>query len=532
MSKHLRFARPTGGSNLPAATPGVRPLEQTVGANQILSIVTLEDGCTLRAWVEELASQIQVSCIRCATFAVGAPGLLWLLRLGREQSAQVRLLSDDGQSEPSSAPPAVWEAIEQGRLEWRTVGVRPGSTLSRVGWFHPKALLLDDQAASVGSANLTGMGLGLGIPPYHVEMSVGLSGTTAQTAIATLVEVFDRWWEDGRPVNISTQSPPNVGDRQMPQPEYVVFQDRPMWGIAQVQSEGSGLFGQEQWLAVSDLSPTDPEHHPARIQVPQQFVSAVRPEPWNTPAEQLEARGVVSADNSKEHFRRLCAYWLQAENRQGQLDNVPVLPLRHQASLVEYLSRPSTVRRMLIADEVGLGKTVEMGLLLERLHAANPNLRVLYVTPGSLVTNVVDEFKTMGLEEFWVFANSFLDEEKYPPARLGHKKHDPRVVASLHRLGHGNNAESRLRLTKWDVVIADECHRLRMYRSAQSQKAQKWFRLLEMILGEHIADDGRVYFLSGTPHQGNREVFLNLIGLLCGLDRGATIHEQQRALAN
>ena len=186
---------------------------------------------------------------------------------------------------------------------------------------------------------------------------------------------------------------------------------------------------------------------------------------------------------------------------------------------------------MLIADEVGLGKTIEMGLLLERLKAAKPDLRVLYVTPGSLVTNVVDEFKNMGLDDFWVFANSSLDEAKYPQARLGSENHDSCVVASLHRLGFGSNIETKLRNTQWDVVIADECHRLRMYGTGDSQNAQKWFRLFERIIGNHLAQDGRVYFLSGTPHQGNREVFLNMIALMRRLGRRASQEEQQRAIA-
>ena len=317
----------------------------------------------------------------------------------------------------------------------------------------------------------------------------------------------------------------------MARPEYVTFRDQPMWGIAQVQNEGSGLFGQEQWLAVSDISPVDPEHRPARIQVPQQFVEKANPEPWDTPAAQLACEGIESVFNSKDHFLRLAAYWLQAENKSGQLDSLPVLQLRHQTSLVEFLSRSDTPRQMLIADEVGLGKTVEMGLLLERLKAAKPNLRVLYVTPGGLVTNVVDEFKNMGLGEFWVFGNNSLDEEKYPRARLGRENHDPCVVASLHRLGFGRNPESQLSDTQWDVVIADECHRLRMYGTGDSQTAQKWFRLFERIIAHHLSDDGRVYFLSGTPHQGNREVFLNMISLMCRLGRGASQQEQTQALA-
>ena len=309
-----------------------------------------------------------------------------------------------------------------------------------------------------------------------------------------------------------------------------MFRGRPNWGIAQVQTEGTGLFGQEQWLAVSDISPGDPERRAARAQVPSSFVESILPEPWEPPAVQV-AGEASTIQHTKEHFWRLAAYWLQAENRQGQLDSLPVLQMRHQTSLVEYLSRPDAPREVLIADEVGLGKTVELGLLLARLRAANPKSRILYVTPGGLVTNVVDEFRSMGLDDSWVFGNSLLDEQKYPPARLGREEHDPWVVASLHRLGFGTNAETQLRETNWDVVIADECHRLRMYGTGDSQTAQKWFRLVERIVNKHLSKDGRVYFLSGTPHQGNREVFLNLIAMMCGLGRQASQQNKERALA-
>ena len=185
----------------------------------------------------------------------------------------------------------------------------------------------------------------------------------------------------------------------------------------------------------------------------------------------------------------------------------------------------------MIADEVGLGKTIELGLLLARFLAADPSLRVLYVTPGGLVTNVVDEFKAMGVGDVYVYGNASLDERSYPPARLGREQHDAWVVASLHRLGFGDNFLAQMQDTSWDVVIADECHRLRMYGGEDSQNAQKWFRVVEHVIDKHLAEDGRVYFLSGTPHQGNKEVFLNLVAMMCRLGRDAPPDVKERALA-
>lgn len=494
------------------------------------SVWALENGSGLRTWVEETVSEIRVHRIRCATFAVGVPGLLWLVNFARQRQAKVQIISDDGQTDPNCVPPEVFELIRTSQVEWRTLPVRPGSSLDEQGFFHPKILLFDDCVAVVGSANLTGRGLALSIPPHHVEMSVGLCGSAAQPAIDDLRRTFEVWWRNARPLDLSARinAPKVVGDTM---PEYVVFGNRPAWGIAQVQTGGGGMFGQAHWLALSDISPSDPEHISGRIQVPHLLIDSAEPIPWQTPAVQLAARSLPSAGGAKNHFRRLCAYWLQAENRQGQLDNIPVLPLRHQASLVEYLMRRDTPTRMLIGDEVGLGKTVEVGLLIERLQSANPDLRILYITLGSLVTNVADEFSDMGLENFYVYANTQLDERQYQHAHLGTADHNHKVIASLHRLGRGSNWEQQLQNTKWDVVIVDECHRLRMYGEGDDVKAQQWFRVVEGVLKSHLAEDGRVYFLSGTPHQGNPEVFLNLAGLLCGLPRNASQREKQQALS-
>jgi superfamily II DNA or RNA helicase len=494
-----------------------------------VAVTALENGFGLRNWVAECLSGAAVQCIRCATFSVGAPGILWLTAIANQCNAKVLLLSDVDQTDANIAPPQFRQLLSAGSAQWRVLSSRPGNGTTESGYFHPKVIIFDDRAAVVGSANLTGRALGLNVLPHHLEMSVGLRGEPARAAIVALLEAFERWWEDS--IALMSQTSGDEAEGESIMPEYVAFTKRPTWGIGQVQTVGGSIFGQSRWLALSDVLPADPENLPAKIQVPQPNVESAEPVPWVTPAAQLAAGTIPMAKYSQDHFRRLCAYWLQAENRRGQLDSIPMLSLRHQASLVEHLMRRETPTRMLISDEVGLGKTVEIALLIERLRAANPELRVLYITLGGLVSNVADEFKNMGLDTFYVYGNQALDQQSYRPARLGDSDQDPRVIASLHRLAFGQSWEERLKSNaKWDVVVVDECHRLRMYGTGENQTAQKWFRVIERILTSHLGDGGRVYFLSGTPHQGNPDVFLNLAGLLCGLPRGATAKEQRRAL--
>ncbi|MXY65738.1 hypothetical protein F4212_03260 [Candidatus Poribacteria bacterium] len=493
------------------------------------AIVALKNGEELRSWLEYQATIVRPSVIRCTAYTVRPSGLRWLARLSEQIEATVKILCDVTQNH---AELVQWieELFPGDKSALRITPVRLGPFTNVIGLFHPKIFILDDVAAVVGSANLTGQALEIGPKPHNVEVSIGLSGGTSGETISQLVQYFDEWWEKASPLspaNLNRKVESNI----MSNPEYVIFQDRPNWGIAEVQTEGAGLFGEERWLAISDITPSDPESHPARLQIPSRFVESIKPQPWEPPAMQVVRMEPAAIKYTKEHFWRLAAYWLQAENRQGQLDSLPVLQLRHQTSLVEYLSRPDAPREVLIADEVGLGKTVEIGLLLARLRAANSKLRILYVTPGGLVTNVYDELRNMGIDDLWVFGNNSLDEQKYPQARLGRKEHDTWVVASLHRLGFGSNAEKKLSDTMWDVVIADECHRLRMYGTGDSQTSQKWYRVVDQIVNNHLSDAGRVYFLSGTPHQGNREVFLNLVTMMCRLGRQASQEDQERALA-
>lgn len=292
-----------------------------MGAVDDLSVSILENGSGLRVWVAETVRDTHIQHIRCATFAVGAPGLLWLTGLARQCNAIVELLSDVGQTDPSMTPDPFLELISTGRALWRVAPKRPGGMLTEIGYFHPKVILLDDYAAVVGSANLTARALGLSIHPHHSEMSVGLRGDSFRGTIQELLKTFERWWAEGTAIDLSVEL--SKREREPMTPEYVVFERSPRWGIGHVQTAGGSIFGQQRWIALSDMTPEDPEHLPARIQVPQAVVERAKPVPWDSPAAQLAARAFPEPKRSRDHFLRLCAYWLQAENRQGQLDAVP-----------------------------------------------------------------------------------------------------------------------------------------------------------------------------------------------------------------
>ena len=223
-------------------------------------------------------------------------------------------------------------------------------------------------------------------------------------------------------------------------------------------------------------------------------------------------------------LQRLRAFWLLGENRGGQLDNDPVLPLRHQAALIDFLTRGDSPRRVLIADEVGLGKTVEAGLHIRHLLGRNPQLRVLYVTLGGLVENVLNEFDRLDLPRWYYFGNiSTAAAARLDAIPIDAMTADTRlVVASIHKLCAANRFEEQRRYlgdARFDLVIVDECHTLRAYGPA-ADSPQVWFRAVRSLLEHHLVADGRVLFMSATPHQGHREVFLNLTALCTGTPLG------------
>ncbi|OGQ80569.1 MAG: hypothetical protein A3F90_01985 [Deltaproteobacteria bacterium RIFCSPLOWO2_12_FULL_60_19] len=194
---------------------------------------------------------------------------------------------------------------------------------------------------------------------------------------------------------------------------------------------------------------------------------------------------------------------LAHSNSGGELSASRVNLLPHQILLVHDLVAMMD-RRMLIADEVGLGKTIETGMLLRELNARSEADRVLIVTPAGLVKN---------------WQNELRDCFRLHCSILGHDFHDygtaswethPWVVASIDTLKQTRRVQRLLGAPKWDVIIFDEAHHLSRIRTGKKTVTTQNYKLAE-ALRSHTRD---ILFLSATPHQGNPYQFWSLIQLL------------------
>jgi superfamily II DNA or RNA helicase len=170
-----------------------------------------------------------------------------------------------------------------------------------------------------------------------------------------------------------------------------------------------------------------------------------------------------------------------------------VEPLLHQIETVRKVLKQFR-GRVLLADEVGLGKTIEAGMVLKEYALRGMAERTLVLTPASLVGQWREELETkFGL----AFATTYDPLLRDCPQEFWAQH---RIVASLATARRRDHAE-RLTERQFDVIIVDEAHHLRD-RSSQSWKLVDSLKKRFLLL------------LSATPVQNDLIELYNLLTLL------------------
>ena len=161
--------------------------------------------------------------------------------------------------------------------------------------------------------------------------------------------------------------------------------------------------------------------------------------------------------------------------------------------------------RWLVADDVGLGKTIEAGLVLTPLLSSGRVRRLLILAPASLV-----EQWQVRLREMFDIRLSVYAAVSDTPTGDYWNTHD-RVVASAHtlRLDKGGRWNRLLDAEPWDLVFVDEAHHMNVLEDGD--------RTLSYRFVEALQEHGRIRSLvlfTGTPHRGKDRGFLSLLKLL------------------
>jgi len=179
--------------------------------------------------------------------------------------------------------------------------------------------------------------------------------------------------------------------------------------------------------------------------------------------------------------------------------------LPHQVVLTHRIGTASP-RRFLIADEVGLGKTIEAAMVLRELASRGELVRALMVVPAGLVNNWHHELNEVFHLDFEVFGSEGDVTDRKSNAFA---KHD-RLIASIDTLKRRARMRRLQEAPPWDLVVFDEAHHLTAYRSGSKVRKTENYKLAE-VLKDHARD---LLLLSATPHQGDHFRFWMMVQLL------------------
>ena len=169
--------------------------------------------------------------------------------------------------------------------------------------------------------------------------------------------------------------------------------------------------------------------------------------------------------------------------------------------------RPS----LLVADDVGLGKTIEAGLAMLELMARGRLRRVLVVTPPGLLEQWREELEQKFALRFTVIENAAGLSRVQTELPAGASPWDvlPRILTSVDFIKK-ETVRARALRKRWDLVIVDEAHAL-----AESGTPDNPYRTQRTRLGAALREASRgLLLLTATPHNGYSHSFRSLLELI------------------
>ena len=208
----------------------------------------------------------------------------------------------------------------------------------------------------------------------------------------------------------------------------------------------------------------------------------------------------------------------------GPMDRLPVSSPFHGAVQVEDYQLVPLLKALrmprvslLIADDVGLGKTIEAGLILSELLLRRRIRRVLVMTPASLRVQWRDElWNKFALPFEIVDRTSTLKLRRQIGLDANPWRSHSRIVTSYHYLKQpdvleqfraASRADSDLAHLPWDLLIVDEAHNLTPVPIGEESDLCKMLRQVAPLFEHRL-------FLTATPHNGHTRSFTGLLEML------------------
>ncbi len=212
---------------------------------------------------------------------------------------------------------------------------------------------------------------------------------------------------------------------------------------------------------------------------------------------------------------RLAKLFLEAQLRQmpatgvePDLEGMGVFkPMKFQVQTVEWALRQLRPR-LLLADAVGLGKTIQVGMVLSELMRRGRANRILVLAKKSMLTQFQSElWNRFGIPLVRLDSAGIAKLRLRIPANKNPFEVYQRVIISIDTLKNVGSYRHFLENTRWDCVVIDEAHNVAGASVPERHLAYRLARLLSRRTDSML-------LTTATPHNGKRETFGRLISLL------------------